>query len=1158
MKKTAHFTFSIVFLILMLCLSLANAGTVFADEGTPTDIPVVETAETPTEPPVAATEAPVDATPAPEEVGATPAEESVQDILAQLPENTDLVVVDQQGDVIPLAAADALEIVQAEDPLWCPVGAALNNASCRSFTGPNAISDMLTAMRNSTNDYNEDGIIYFTSTVNQSLTLTDAGGSLGGDFNTLRLYDLTLIGGWNGDRNTPVIDPTNPTDFGTHTITIGGTGNGNDWAGNLTLQNFVFNGAGSDALTIYTSNGNIALDNVDVVNQTNNSFAAVLDSNNGDITIQDSSFDGNTANQSRGVSVNTDGNNASITISDTTFQESRGNGNTNYNGATLNADIITLNNVAATGNDGNGISAGSYDVITLNNVDASGNGTEVGSNGNNDNNNAGSGVAGNGNNNSDMIIIGGTFNNNQRYGIEVDNDTTVTIQATPTSCTGNDGGPGAPGACYNRRVVPAVTVTNSPVVYNGAQQTANVVGSVPGTVSDIRYNNSTNRPVNAGTYTITADLAPVDTNTYNSLNNANAGNFVINRATPIITFGVAPSPFAGQNFSVSASTTNTQNGMLTYTRVSGPCFHTGTATSPTFSTNGVGTCVVQASGAATSNFNAASQTQNITVRSPNTPPTLNLPASPVTAEATSSAGAIVSFGVTATDAEDNPDPTPSCVPASGTTFALGTTTVNCTVRDSGNLTTNGSFTVMVRDTTAPVVTVPANITQEASSSSGNVVNFAATASDIVDGIRPVICTPASGSTFALGTTPVTCSAADTHNNTGSASFSVTVQDTTAPTITIPANISTEATGPAGAVVSFITSASDAVDGSLPVTCTPASGATFALGTTTVNCTAVDAHSNTGSDSFTITVGDTTAPVLTLPADITQEAVSAAGNVVSFTASAFDLVDGSLLVSCTPPSGSIFPITTTAVTCSATDSAENTTTDSFSVTIQDTTAPIIGAHGDLFIETPNNHGAHVNYMVPATSDIVDGGGLASCFLASGSMFPLGNTTVTCSATDAHGNAATPTTFTVHVALKRSAVSDTADLTIPVTGGSNFTVACTEPKAFSVQTLGANIIFNHLCGYDASVEGLESTSLPGKLPNAESFVSGFTINITKDGKLVKPLPKDASILIQFELPQSGEFAVRQRNGSQWVEVHSEALNGFLTVSTDQGGTFIFTKK
>ena len=95
-------------------------------------------------------------------------------------------------------------------------------------------------------------------------------------------------------------------------------------------------------------------------------------------------------------------------------------------------------------------------------------------------------------------------------------------------------------------------------------------------------------------------------------------------------------------------------------------------------------------------------------------------------------------------------------------------------------------------------------------------------------------------------------------------FSVTVSDTTAPTIDAHANLTAAATSPSGAVVTYAAPLShDAVDGDVPAACAPASGATFPIGTTTVTCTATDAHGNAATAvTFTVTVSDTTAPVVT--------------------------------------------------------------------------------------------------------------------------------------------------------------------------------------------------------------------------------------------------------------------------------------------------------
>ena len=135
---------------------------------------------------------------------------------------------------------------------------------------------------------------------------------------------------------------------------------------------------------------------------------------------------------------------------------------------------------------------------------------------------------------------------------------------------------------------------------------------------------------------------------------------------------------------------------------------------------------------------------------------------------------------------------------------------------------------------------------------------------------------------------------------------------TTPVLSLPADIVTEATGPGGATVEFTATATDAVDGPVPVTCDPVSGSVFPVGETTVNCSAVNSAGNQAQGSFKVTVTDTTAPTLSLPADIVTEATSLDGATVEFTATATDIVDGAVPVTCAPPSGSVFPLGETTV------------------------------------------------------------------------------------------------------------------------------------------------------------------------------------------------------------------------------------------------------
>jgi hypothetical protein len=401
---------------------------------------------------------------------------------------------------------------------------------------------------------------------------------------------------------------------------------------------------------------------------------------------------------------------------------------------------------------------------------------------------------------------------------------------------------------------------------------------------------------------------------------------------------------------------------------------------------------------------------NVTVQDKAPPEISGVPAD-ITKEATSSSGAVVPYtDPTASDVVDGPL-TPTCAPASESIFAIGETTVTCSATDSHGNTGSATFKVTVRDTTAPTISgVPADITREASGASGITVSYTnPTATDAVDGPRPVSCAPASGSTFPLGDTTVTCTSADNRGNTASASFKVTVQDKTAPVISgVPTDISVNASSPSGAIVTFTNpTATDAVDGTRPVSCAPISGATFALGQTTVDCTATDSHGNSSSASFKVTVQDTMPPVISgVPADITREASGASGTTVSYTnPTATDAVDGPRPVSCAPASGSTFPLGDTTVTCTSADSRGNTASASFKVTVQDKTAPVIsGVPTDITREATGASGAAVNYTNPTATDLVDGTRPVSCLPASGSTFPLGDTTVTCTSADSRGNTA----------------------------------------------------------------------------------------------------------------------------------------------------------
>ena len=211
--------------------------------------------------------------------------------------------------------------------------------------------------------------------------------------------------------------------------------------------------------------------------------------------------------------------------------------------------------------------------------------------------------------------------------------------------------------------------------------------------------------------------------------------------------------------------------------------------------------------------------------------------------------------------------TDMAVPAN---YPLETYVVEGKIKDlAGNEQTVTLTLIVTGDRIPPVITVPANFNAEATSASGAAVTYTASALDAGDGVVTPICTPVSGSTFALGENTVTCTATDLHYNTATASFKITVVDTTPPVITVPSDIVLEATGVNTPVTWTAPTSTDLVDGSVAVTCTKNSGDTFTVGETIVNCEATDSHTNKGTASFKVTITDTTpppAPSLLAPPD----------------------------------------------------------------------------------------------------------------------------------------------------------------------------------------------------------------------------------------------------------------------------------------------------
>lgn len=191
---------------------------------------------------------------------------------------------------------------------------------------------------------------------------------------------------------------------------------------------------------------------------------------------------------------------------------------------------------------------------------------------------------------------------------------------------------------------------------------------------------------------------------------------------------------------------------------------------------------------------------------------------------------------------------------------------------------------------------------------------------------------------------------------------------------------------------------------------PTSYSSLAEGTHTFQVKATGAAGGTSPPGTFGWAVDLTPPEV--PADTTVEATSPLGATVILLAT--DNLDPAPELSCAPPSGSTFPLGTTSVTCTATDAAGNVSpSTTLSVTVVDTTPPSLAPHSDVIATQESPAGAEVVYEPPTVTDAVDPSPVVDCEPASGTTFALGETPVTCTATDATGNTSSPLAFEVIV-------------------------------------------------------------------------------------------------------------------------------------------------
>lgn len=383
-----------------------------------------------------------------------------------------------------------------------------------------------------------------------------------------------------------------------------------------------------------------------------------------------------------------------------------------------------------------------------------------------------------------------------------------------------------------------------------------------------------------------------------------------------------------------------------------------------------------------------SATQKITVVD-TTSPVLTVPAD-IETEAISATNNPVEIGqATANDLLQVSSITNNAPPA----YLLGETIVTWTAADQSGNSINGTQKVTIIDTTAPTIVIPADVTIEASSPNNNLVSLGD--AEAADNVGVTTITNNAPAAFAVGRTMVTWTVSDAAGNVSIASQTVTVVDTTKPSILSPEDISVETTDP---LQNFVTLGNSTVSDAVGVvTITNDAPAAFPFGKTIVTWTATDASGNTASDPQTIIVIDTTSPKITAPKDIAVEATSLTSNVVSIGAATAKDIMG--IDSITNDAQDSFPFGETIVTWTATDPSGNSVIATQKVTVIDTTGPKLAVPDDIIIDATSLE-TIISIGKAIANDITDSN--PTITNNASSTFPLGETIVTWTATDQFGN------------------------------------------------------------------------------------------------------------------------------------------------------------